>query len=277
VIINGAKVLRLGHYIALDYAPSAASGSRVRTDGPLFEFVAARGSDYRQALETIASYEADLASIPVHAVHQGEPAWLNEFVPGLDAAALYAFVRSRDPATYLEVGSGHSTRFVRRAIADGALSTRLVSIDPAPRADVDPLCDEIVRQPLERIQPTVLTGLCAGDVLFLDGSHRTFSGSDATVFFLDILPKLDPGILIGLHDVYLPDDYPAEIADRYYSEQYLLAALLLGDPGWINPVLASHYVSQRSEYNELGSLWARPELRGIETHGVGFWLETSSA
>lgn len=111
-------------------------------------------------------------------------------------------------------------------------------------------------------------------MLFLDGSHRVFTGSDATVFFLDILPALAPGVLVGVHDVYLPRDYPAEIAGRHYSEQYLLAALLLGDPQWVRPLLAADFVSRRPALAAvLDPLWRRPELQGVETHGVAFWFE----
>jgi hypothetical protein len=101
-----------------------------------------------------------------------------------------------------------------------------------------------------------------------------FTGSDATVFVLDLLPSLAPGVLVGVHDVYLPDDYPEEIADRHYSEQYLLGALLLGEPDWIRPVLAADYVSRRPELAaEISALWGRPELEGVQTHGVALWLE----
>ena len=64
---------------------------------------------------------------------------INGWLPGLDSAALYAFLARTDPALYLEVGSGNSTKFARRAITDHGLRTRLVSIDPQPRAEIDAL------------------------------------------------------------------------------------------------------------------------------------------
>jgi hypothetical protein len=265
----------LGHYLVLDYPASARNAPTVRRDGPLHDVVAAAEPAYREALGTIASYEDDLGRIAVSAgADASAPAWRNGFLPGLDSAAIYSFVRSRRPVTYLEVGSGSSTRFARRAIADGKLETRIVSIDPSPRAEVDALCDVVVRGPLELADPAAFAQLGAGDVVFLDGSHRVFTGSDATVFLLDLLPTLAPGVLVGVHDVYLPDDYPRDVADRHYSEQYLLAALLLGRPAWLRLVLAAHYVSDRpSRFAELQSLWRRRELQGVETHGVAFWLE----
>ena len=115
--------------------------------------------------------------------------------------------------------------------ATGGFETRIVSIDPQPRAEVDELCDRVLRVPLEAADLSVFDELSDGDVLFFDGSHRTFMNSDATVFFLEVLPRLADGVLVGVHDVFLPYDYPRDFADRYYSEQYLLAAhLIAGNP-----------------------------------------------
>ncbi len=269
-----ARKIGLGYYIPLDYPPSARSAGATRTQGPLYDIVAGAEDAYRSNLRTIASYESDLARIPRTADDDRTPSWVNEFMPGLDSASIYAFLRSRRPRTYLEVGSGISTRFARRAIEDGKLETRIVSIDPSPRADIDAMCNEVIRQPLELVDPAQLPALDRNDVLFFDGSHRVFTGSDATVFFCDLLPSLAPGVLVGVHDIFLPDDYPDPFVERHYSEQYLLAALLLGLPEWIDLVLAADYVSKRPELaGELSALWARPELAGIPTQGGGFWFE----
>jgi hypothetical protein len=273
--VRTADAAGLGSYVVLDYPTSALDAPRVRRDGALHALVAAAESDYRRTLRTIAAYEHDLRRIPVADPGPLAPAWRNGFLPGLDSAAIYSFIRSRDPATYLEVGSGSSTRFARQAIADGELRTRIVSIDPSPRSEVDALCDVIVRRPLELADPAAFAQLEAGDVVFVDGSHRVFTGSDATIFFLDLLPTISPGVLIGIHDVYLPDDYPREVAERHYSEQYVLAALLLGRPAWLRLVLAADYVSKRAALaRELEPLWRHPELDAVERHGVALWLES---
>jgi predicted O-methyltransferase YrrM len=273
-LARAARRVGLGYWVALEYPPSARSAGVTRTEGPLYEVVAGSEATYRETLRTIASLESDLARIP-RAAHDGRtPSWDNEFMPGLDSASIYSFVRSRQPRTYFEIGSGISTRFARRAIEDGRLESRIVSIDPSPRAEIDALCDQVIRQPLELVEADRLPALEEGDVLFLDGSHRAFTGSDATVFFCDVLPTLPPGVLVGVHDIFLPDDYPEPFIERHYSEQYLLAALLVGRPEWIELVLASDYVSKRPELaGELSSLWARPELAGIATQGGGFWFE----
>ncbi len=272
-----ARVGRLGEYVVLDYPASARTAAVSRERGRMFDAIAAGEEEYVRSLRTIASFTDALARVPVHADDERTPSWDNGFLPGLDAAALYAFIRSRAPRTYVEIGSGSSTRWARRAIDDGGLSTRLVSIDPRPRSDVDSLCDLVVRRPLETADPALFGQLESGDVVFVDGSHRVFTGSDATVFVLELLPALAPGVLVGVHDVYLPDDYPAGVAGRHYSEQYLLGALLLAGPGWLRPALAADYVSKRdTARRELRDLWDRRELKGAETHGVALWLEVAA-
>ena len=204
-----------------------------------------------------------------------EPSWANDWLPALDGAAIYAFIRSRAPALYVEIGSGISTKFAARARRDGQLETRIVSIDPQPRADVEALCDRALRMPLEAADLSVFDELSDGDVLFLDGSHRTFMNSDATVFFLEVLPQLAGGVLVGVHDVFLPYDYPAEFADRYYSEQYLLAAHLLAGNQALEPVLADLLRESRSRARiARRALWSDRRLDGIEPHGHAFWLRT---
>lgn len=264
--------------IELDYPPAAANEPRWGHGRPshrvLEQIVAAHDDEYRASLATLLEYREALAAIPLEATSAGEPAWINDFLPGLDAAALYGFVRDRAPQRYLEVGSGHSTRFVARAIRDGLLATEIVSIDPHPRADVEQLCDIAVREPLESADLGVFEALRPGDVLFVDCSHRVFMNSDVVTFYLELLPSVPPGVLIGVHDVYLPDDYDPWERDDYYSEQYLLAMAMIADRSLLAPVLPAFYVSSRPELAEiLEPLWEDPRLAGVPRFGVGFWFE----
>jgi hypothetical protein len=231
---------------------------------------------YRGHLEAIVELREALTAIPTTAAEDpAVPHWINGFLPGLDAAALYAFLTRTDPALYLEVGSGNSTKFARRAIKDQGLRTRLVSIDPEPRAEVDALCDEVVRAPAEDVDLSVFDELGEGDLLFIDNSHRCLQNSDATVMFLEVLPRLKPGVLVEIHDVTLPDDYPPDWVDRFYSEQYLLAAWLLAGGDRFDVELPNHYVSHDDELaSVLHPLWDGPTFEGVERHGGSFWLRT---
>ena len=252
--------------IALEYPTSASNKPRWDPHPELERIIAAGDEVYRRSLATIADHREALAEISRESDDVTEPHWLNEWMPPFDGAAIYAFIRSRAPALYVEIGSGMSTRFAARARRDGGLSTRLVSIDPEPRAEVDRLCDEVLRVALEQADLSVFTDLGDGDIVFLDGSHRSFMNSDATVFFLEILPRLPGGVLVGIHDVFLPYDYPRDYADRYYSEQYLLAAhLIAGNPA-LEPVLPAFYASRHPELGKLiDARWA---------DGSAFWLRT---
>jgi hypothetical protein len=272
------KVMDAPVSIALDYPPSASCGPRYGHGRPphprLLELFRRCDATFERCLRSFLRYADELRRIEVQSADPLEPSWINDFLPGLDGVAIYGFLRKRDPARYFEIGSGNSTRFAARARRDGALKTRIRSIDPHPRAEVDALCDEIVREPLESVDVTVFGELRAGDVLFMDGSHRTFTNSDATVFFLDVIPSLAPGVLVGIHDIYLPYDYPPDWTGRYYSEQYLLAAHLLAEGPLSELVLASTYVSAEQRLASLlEPLWAGPQLQNVERHGGAFWLQ----
>jgi hypothetical protein len=187
---------------------------------------------FERALDQLNNHLPSLARIEAEA-SPGQPCWVNDYWTGLDALLLYGAIVDRRPRTYVEVGSGNSTLFARRAIRDHDLDTRIVSIDPHPRADINELCDFVHRASLQDVDLSVFEELGAGDVVVFDGSHTVFMNSDTTVAFLDVMPNLAPGVLVGVHDIFLPCDYPAGWTRRWYGEQYLLGALLLGrSPDW---------------------------------------------
>lgn len=244
----------------------------------LLEILRGGEDAYRRNLETIAGYREDLLRIDVQASSEPVPTWINPWLLGLDSAAIYGLMRDRAPAAYLEIGSGMSTLFAHRAITDGGLSTRLTSIDPQPRREIEALCDRSVRRPLESVDLSTFDELRAGDMLFMDGSHQVFTDSDATVFFLDVLPRLPSGVLVGVHDILLPDDYLPEWTDYHWGEQYLMATYLLGGGRDIELELASAYVSGYSDLRRiLDPLWRSPALAGLDTRGFALWFATTAA
>jgi len=267
--------------VDLGYPPTAenrprwgygrASHERLRT------VLSRHDNTYREHLETIAGYRDELLALDVHHAGGLEPCWINSWLLGLDTASLYGLIRSWAPARYVEVGSGFSTMVVARAKGDGALSTTITSIDPSPRAGIDELCDEVVRRPLETVDLSVFADLRAGDVVFYDGSHRVFTNSDTTVFYLEVLPELAPGVLVGIHDILWPDDYVPEWADYWFSEQYVLGAYLLAETPWLAPLLACNYVSSHPDLSRLlDPLWKDPALSALDTRGFCLWLRKSA-
>jgi len=272
--------LRAGHFpIVLDYpvSPKSRYGWGKPAHGILHGQIAARTGEYLELLKRLAPYENLLGAIPTETPASAElPFWRNNWVMGLDAATLYAFPSVFHSKLYIEVGSGNSTKFVRRSIVDNHLGTRIVSIDPHPRAEIDALCDEVIRMPLETADLHVFAQLEANDILMIDNSHRCFQNSDVTVTFLDVLPRLNPGVLIYIDDIYLPYDYPQDWDWRYYSEQYLLATLLLADKGARYEILFPGFffsVIDETAKKAAAEFWQRCGLgQFASTTANGFWM-----
>lgn len=202
------------------------------------------------------------------------PTWNNDFLPGLDIAALYMYIAERKPKKYMEVGSGNSTLVAAAAKNLYSTDTEIISIDPYPRADIDQVSQRIVRRPFEQVGTEWADELEAGDILFIDNSHRALPNSDATVFFLEWLPRLKQGVIVQVHDIYLPWDYPQDMCERGYSEQYVLAAMVMSNPNRYRPIFPAFWIAQQPEMQAtLAPLWENKNLHGVERHGGSFWFE----
>jgi predicted O-methyltransferase YrrM len=185
---------------------------------PLFDAQRARFADL---LKTIDFYADAFAKIGANDPPQ--PRWDQVWFPRLDACAAYAMVREHEPARIIEIGSGHSTRFMARAIRDGGLETILTSIDPEPRATLDGLDIERIAKRVQEIDPPALA---SGDVLFIDSSHVVTPGSDVDHILRKIVPALPAGTHVHFHDIFLPDPYPQDWDYRGYNEQTSVSAML---------------------------------------------------
>ena len=232
---------------------------------------------YIEHLKSFLEFSENLVKIPEREGANsvpGEPSLINGWMPALDAVALYSIVALKKPKLFLEVGSGNSTKFARKAITDHRLNTKIISIDPKPRVEIDVICDQVIRKPVEAISLDIVDQLGPGDILYVDNSHRALMNSDATVIFIDVIPRLKPGVLVEIHDVTLPYDYPAAWASRYYSEQYLLAAYLLARGHRFDVVLPNAFISSDPELKTiLMPLWQKREMQNVETHGCSFWIQ----
>lgn len=158
----------------------------------------------------------------------------NPFFGLVDAAVCHSLLRERRPSLVVEVGSGNSSRVIRAAL-DRNGEGRLVCVDPEPRRDLSGVCHEHRRMPVQEVPLEELRSLPAGAVLFIDSSHRAGVGSDVNFLFLEVVPALASGVVVHVHDIYLPEDYPAGWnVDRgfLYTEQYLLHALLCHSPAF---------------------------------------------
>jgi hypothetical protein len=153
----------------------------------------------------------------------------NGYFRGVDAELLYSVIRKYQPNHVIEIGSGFSTRVIARAMRDGGLETTLTSIDPLPRVNVDQAASEVIPSNVEDLALEVIAdSLNEGDVLFIDSSHRVVTGGDVPYLFLEVIPRLKPGVLIHVHDVFFPFEYPEECVfpGWNWTEQYLVHAFL---------------------------------------------------
>lgn len=153
------------------------------------------------------------------------------------AASTYCMIRQHKPANVIEIGSGMSSRVIAAALTvnrreDSQCS--YVIIDPYPGELVSSGClngAELVRSRVELLETEFFERLQAGDILFIDSSHSVKIGGDVNNLFLDILPCLAPGVVVHIHDISLPYEYPRAYATnesfrQFWTEQYLLQGFL---------------------------------------------------
>ncbi|MFQ5785004.1 MAG: class I SAM-dependent methyltransferase [Alphaproteobacteria bacterium] len=231
---------RRGFFIPYRYAAELPPAGKRPPYAALGALFGAHEAAFRRTIAGLEDYADALLALDAP---PPAPRWKQDWFPRLDAAIAYAFVRRFAPPRIVEVGSGHSTRFLARAVADGGLATAITAIDPAPRAALSGLDIELLRLPLHRVGEAPFAALAPGDLLFVDSSHILMPGSDVDRLLNHILPTLASGVHIHFHDVFLPDDYPEAWDWRGYNEQLGLAALLQG--GGYDLRFASHYVTTR--------------------------------
>jgi hypothetical protein len=222
--------------------------------------------DYRRLLGEMRALSDDILALPGKATGAHfDQSWF----PGLDALSAYTIVRTGRPQRIVEVGSGHSTRFMAAAIQDGGLRTSLTCIDPAPRASLDHLDVRWRSAVLQAAPADDILELEAGDLLLIDSSHLLMPGTDVDYLIGHILPTLSAGVYLHIHDIFLPDPYPSDWAWRGYNEQSALAALLQGE-GY-DLVFASHYVATRMADELLASPFRELDIQGQELQS-SLWL-----
>ena len=169
----------------------------------------------------------------------------NDFFNGFDAAVYYCLIRHLQPQRIIEIGGGYSTRIADTALARNQKGT-LTCIEPYPedRLLEAQLNIEIVDKRVEEIDLSFFSCLEANDILFIDSSHTVKFGSDVCYEFLEILPSLNPGVWIHVHDIFFPHDYPADwLLNRRLAlnEQYLLEAFLAFNKTF-SPQLANYWM-----------------------------------
>ena len=204
----------------------------------------------------------------------------NEHFEAVDAEVTYAMVRHGKPKRIVELGSGFSTQVLARAVVrnrDEGFPCELVTYNPYPsdrmRAVLAAGVDGLAAHREVRAQDVPLdtiTSLQAGDVLFIDTTHVVKVGSEVVHLFLEVLPLVADGVVVHIHDIALPYEYPKRFIVGFemgWAEQYLLQALLQHNPTW--EVVFADQAVVRADFARMQALV--PNLR---EHHVpsGWWM-----
>jgi len=194
----------------------------------------------------------------------------------LDSRTLFVFLKQIRPARLIEIGSGYSsllTADVNQRFLNG--SCNFQCIEPYPRdflvAGVAGISELITRK-VQDVPLNMFEKLQRGDILFIDSSHVCKTGSDVNFLYFEVLPRLKSGVMIHIHDIFLPFEYPMEWVldeNRSWNEQYLLRALLMYSDTF-RVFFACYYASE--EFPELVSK-ALDLPSGLGFGGGSFWLE----
>lgn len=227
-------------------------------------------------------YNRELIKFPVNKKGNGKAFYYNNgwFGPG-DAEYLYNLVRLLKPRRIIEAGGGFSTLMVVNAV------NRNIKEDPKYKCDhicIEPYENDwldkvrgvkIIRKQVEKVGIPLFTRLKENDILFIDSSHIIKPQGDVLFLFQEILPQLNSGVFVHIHDIFTPRDYPKEwITEerRFWNEQYLLESFLAFNNkfkviGATNYLAHNHYskfsakcpIFKRQRKRECGSFWIMKE------------------
>jgi len=194
----------------------------------------------------------------------------------LDARALFVLLRAWRPKRVIEVGSGYSSLLiadVNHRFAGGDID--VTCIDPYPREFLRshvPGIARVVERTVQSLPLDTFSELAAGDVLFIDSSHVSKTGSDVNYLLFDVVPTLAPGVHVHVHDVFLPFEYPPEwvlVQNRSWNEQYIVRALLMYAGATLRVDFGSAYAFHRFRDLVIAAL-AHPRGHGFA--GGSLWF-----
>jgi Methyltransferase domain len=201
----------------------------------------------------------------------------NGFFAGFDAAVYYSLIRHLKPRRVVEVGAGYSTRIAQKALIrnrrEGA-EGRLQCIEPYPEPRLTEALPDVplITKPVQETGLDLFASLQRNDVLFIDSSHTVKFDSDVCYLFLEVLPALNAGVWVHVHDVFFPNDYPAEwLLERRLAlnEQYLLEAFLAFNTEF-SIRLANRWICL-DHPEASATIW--PGDRSANISASGFWMK----
>ena len=227
--------------------------------------VATFGRRYGQELEELASIPAGFD-------------FNNPWFAGLDAILYYSIIRELRPSRVIEIGCGYSTRVAAKALAINRQEGnhgKLICIEPypEPRLLEAKLDIELIETRVEEMPVSFFASLQTNDILFVDSSHAARFGGDVNYELLELIPTLNPGVWIHVHDIFFPTDYPEDwlIEKRWaFNEQYLLTAFLMFNSSF-KPQYTAHWLLLDHE-QQMRAIWPGVILGGSPT-SASFWMK----
>jgi predicted O-methyltransferase YrrM len=190
------------------------------------ELLSRFATDFKNEYEQFPSEKTDIP----HQYYLRNPYFIS-----VDGEILYCMIRHFKPRRVLEIGSGNSTYLSAQALrqneAEG-FPGELTAFEPYPNNVLKagfPGLSRLVEKRVENVRLSEFATLQERDILFIDSSHTLKIGSDVYCEFLEIIPRLNKGVVIHVHDIFLPAEYPKDwfLKDHnFYNEQYLLQAFL---------------------------------------------------
>ncbi len=151
-----------------------------------------------------------------------------------DADALYSFIRSFKPRTFVEIGCGQSSIVAQLALRknqaeDPTHTSRHICFEPFHNGWLSKIGADFRPQSVETVDTEIFKNLGENDIVFIDSTHVVRSQGDVEHEYLRLLPSIAPGVLVHVHDIFTPRDYTAHFLQedrRFWTEQYILEAFL---------------------------------------------------
>lgn len=193
-----------------------------------------------------------------------------------DAIILYSMIRHLAPKRIIEVGSGYSSAVIldtNERFFGGAISCTFVEPFPDRMTALlkpgDEAANELIPSPVQDIDPQRFTELDAGDILFIDSTHVSKTGSDVNHLFLEVLPRLRSGVWVHVHDVFYPFEYPEEwvYEGRAWNESYMLRAFLAFNEAFRIRFFATYMMTAHEDW------FAREMPLCLRNPGGNIWLQ----
>ncbi|MBK8552637.1 MAG: class I SAM-dependent methyltransferase [Ignavibacteria bacterium] len=211
------------------------------------------------------------------------PDWLQEnpMFPVLDLAAYASMIENYKPQKIIEVGAGYSTCLSALFTEFINLKTSITAIEPFPKAHLLKLKEEnkieLIQKKIQDIDPSELSlirELKENDILFIDTTHITVMDSDTNYIFIKLLPLLQKGVIVQIHDIYLPFDYSKSVyyeRGTFYNEQYILASILANSNSY-TPLYSSYliYLEKFNSGKRNSDDWLKPDKM---RSGGSFWMQ----